>query len=71
MRKKRKKKRYSQEDACLVVDEAEVIVLDRVITLSESTYIGPLRERRGPPMGPTSASTSAPISVRGFAIQRD
>lgn len=24
----------------------------------ESTYIGPLRERRGPPMGPTTASTS-------------
>lgn len=38
---------------------------------SESTYIGPLRERRGPPMGPTSASTSAPISIREFAIQRD
>ena len=40
-------------------------VIGSCYTGRESTYIGPVRERRGPPMGPTTASTSSRSKYRG------
>ena len=40
-------------------------VIGSCYTGRESTYIGPVRERRGPPMGPTTASTSSRSKYQG------